>query len=214
MSSAVKMGTPFRKSARSRLWSPCSLKAELAHDREQVRRMQALQFLVQSARRPEVRQPELAARVLDAVAQHVERPPPGNFARQPAEEARLHVGSVVLPQLLPHLRLGGQEEVDDVGRDQAQPAVVVFRPAPEVAPRQRLVPELRRRLPHRRRVVRAGVRPVAQQRALDGGLEGAFRDVRGHGTVTRDRVRRPVQRGSRTERPRSRKSEVFSVARE
>ena len=106
-------------------------------------------------------------RLAELVLTDVARPPPGDLAREPAEEARLHVGPVVLLELLPRLRLRGQQEVDDVGRDQAERAVVVLRPAPEVAARQRLVPEFRSRLPNRRRVVRAGVRPVAQQRALD-----------------------------------------------
>ena len=53
--------------------------AELADHREQVGRVQPLQLLVQPARRPEVRQPELAARVLDAVepgSKLIEAPPP------------------------------------------------------------------------------------------------------------------------------------------
>ena len=54
--------------------------AELAHHREEVGRVQALQLLVEPARRSEVRQPELAARVLDAVAQHVERSASGDLA--------------------------------------------------------------------------------------------------------------------------------------
>ena len=95
--------------------------------------MQPLQLLVERARGPEVRQPELAARVPDAVPQHVERPPPGDLAREPAEEALLHVGPVVLLQLFPLLRLGGQVE----------PPVVVLRPAPAVAARRRIVSERR-----------------------------------------------------------------------
>ena len=188
--------------------------AELAHHREEVGRVQALQLFVEPARGPEVRESELAARVLDAVAQHVEGPAPGDLAREPAEEPGLDVGAVVLSELLPLLGLGGQEEVDDVRGEQAERAVVVLRPAHEVAARRRLVAERRRRLSHRRYVARACVGAVAQQRAFDGGLEGALGNVRSHGTVTRGRVRRSVQRGSRTERPLSRKSEVFSVARE
>ena len=82
--------------------------------------MQALEFLIQPARRPEVRQPKLAARVLDALAQHVERPAPGDLAREVAEEARLDVCTVVLLEPCPLLRLGSQKEVDDVGREQAE----------------------------------------------------------------------------------------------
>ena len=101
--------------------------AELADDGEEVGPVQALQFLVEPARRPEVRQPELAARVLDAVSQHVERSPPGDLARQPAQEALLHVSPVVLLELLPLLRLGGHEEVKNVGPNEAEPTVVVLR---------------------------------------------------------------------------------------
>ncbi|MCY3820824.1 MAG: hypothetical protein OXH52_15940, partial [Gammaproteobacteria bacterium] len=50
---------------------------------------------------------------------------------------------------------------------------VVFRPAPVVAARRRVVAERRRGLSHRRHVARAGIRTVPQQRALDGRLEGA-----------------------------------------
>ena len=95
--------------------------AQLAHDREEVGRVQALQLLVESARRPEVGQPEPAAHVLHAVAQHVERSPPADLAREPPQEARLHLRTVVLPQPLPLLRLGGQQEVDHVARNQAEP---------------------------------------------------------------------------------------------
>ena len=75
--------------------------------------MQALQLVVEPARGPEVREPEPAARILDAIAQHVEGPAPCDLAREPAEEARLHVGAVALLQPLPLFRLGGEEEVDE-----------------------------------------------------------------------------------------------------
>ena len=102
---------------------------ELAHHREEVGRVQSLELLVETACGPEVSEPEFAPRVLDAVPQHVERTPAGDLAREPAEEARLHVGAVVLFQLGPLLWLSGQEEVDDVGRDQAESAFVVRRAA-------------------------------------------------------------------------------------
>ena len=91
--------------------------AELPHDGEEVGRVQALQLFVEAARGAEVREPELAARVLDAVAQHVEGATAGDLAREPGKEARLHVGAVVLLELLPLPGLGGEEEVDDVGRE-------------------------------------------------------------------------------------------------
>ena len=109
--------------------------AELAHDGEEVGCVEALQLLVEATRRPEICQPELAARILDAVSEHVERSPPLDLAREPAEEARLHVARVVLLEPLPLSRLGSQEEVDDVGWDQAEATVVVLRRAPVVAAR-------------------------------------------------------------------------------
>ena len=163
--------------------------AELAHDGKEVGRVQALQLLVEPARGPEVRELELAARVLDAVAQHVERPPPADLPRQPAEEARLHLRPVVLLEPLPLLRLGGEEEVDHIGREQAQPAVVVLRPTPVVAARQRVVAVRRRGLPHHRHIADARVGAVPQQRAFDGLLERALGDVGSHGTVTAERYR-------------------------
>ena len=98
---------------------------ELADDREEVGGVQALEFLVEAARRAEVGEAEPAARVPDAVSEDVERSASRDLAGEPAEEAGLHVGPVVLLQLRPFLRLGGQQEVEDVRRDQAEPAVVV-----------------------------------------------------------------------------------------
>ena len=53
---------------------------ELADDREEVRGVQPLEFLIEPARRAEVGEAELAARVPDAVSKHVERSPPGDLA--------------------------------------------------------------------------------------------------------------------------------------
>ena len=49
--------------------------AELPHDGEEVRRVQPPGLLVEAARRSEVRQLELAARVLDSLAEHVNPDP-------------------------------------------------------------------------------------------------------------------------------------------
>ena len=122
--------------------------AELAHNGEEVGPVQALQFLVESARRPEVREPEFAARVLDAVSQHVERPAAGDLTRETAQETRLHVSPVVLLEPFPLLWLGGQEEVEDIGPDEAQPAVVILRAAFAVAARNWLGAVFQRRFPH------------------------------------------------------------------
>ena len=161
--------------------------AELAHLCEEVGRVQPLQFLVKPARWPEVGQPEPAAHVLHAVAQHVERPPPADLAREPPQEARLHLRTVVLLQPLPLLRLGGQQEVEHVARNQAEPAVVVLRPAPEVAARRWVLAVGRPRLPHRRCIARAGVGTVPQQRTLDRLLEGTLGDLGTHDASSRTR---------------------------
>ena len=160
----------------------------MAHDGEQVGPVQALQLLVEPARRPEVRKPELAARILDAVSQHVERPAPGDLAREPAQEAWLHVSAVVLFELRPLFRLGGEEEVEDVGGDQAEPAVVVRRLALVIAAGQWVASVFRRRLLYPGCVFRAGVRTVLQQRALDGVFEGALGDLEGHAASGRTSI--------------------------
>ena len=85
-SSAVKMGSPFRKSARSRLFSFFSLYLQLADDGEQVGRVELLRRLVQPAGRAEVGQLELAAVGLDALAQHVQRAALVDLRRQPLQE--------------------------------------------------------------------------------------------------------------------------------
>ena len=59
---------------------------ELAHDGEEVGRVETLEFLVEAARWLEIGEPELAARVPDAVPQDVERAPPGDLARETAQE--------------------------------------------------------------------------------------------------------------------------------
>ena len=55
--------------------------AELADSGEKIRRVQALGLLVEPARGPEVGELKRAARVLDAVAQHVERAAPLDLTR-------------------------------------------------------------------------------------------------------------------------------------
>jgi hypothetical protein len=111
---------------------------ELADRGEQVRRVQPPCLLVESARGAEVREPELAPRVLDAVAQHVERAPPLNLGREAPEELLLHRGAVVLLEPLPFLRLRGEDEVHHVARQEAERAVVVLGAAFAVAAGRRL----------------------------------------------------------------------------
>ena len=74
----------------------------------------------------------------------------------------------------PLLWLGGQEEVEDIGRDQAEAAVVVVLAALVEAAGQGVVAVRRRGLPQFGDVVRVGVGAVLEEGALDGQLEGAF----------------------------------------
>ena len=94
----------------------------------------------------------------------------------------------MLLQPLPLLRLSGQQEVEHVARNQAQPAVVVLRPAPEVAARRWVLAVNRFQLPHRRWIARAGVWPMPQQRTLDRLLEGALGDLGTHEASSRTSI--------------------------
>ena len=94
---------------------------ELARDGKQIRRVLPLRLFVESTGRTEVGEAELAARVLDAVAQHVERSTPLNLGGETLEKLPLdRPGPVMLGELLPFLRLGGQDEVDAVYGQKAE----------------------------------------------------------------------------------------------
>ena len=62
---------------------------ELAHDREEVRAVEPTGLLVEAARRAEVDQLELAARVLDPLAEHIEGAAPFDLSGEAAEKALL-----------------------------------------------------------------------------------------------------------------------------
>ena len=106
-----------------------------------------------------------------------------------------HIRAAMLPQLLPLLRLGGQEEVtraprrpisreglarnrsfNYVTRQQAEPPVVVLWPPFPVASRDGAIAVRRERLANGRGVPRAGVGPVLEERTLDRLLEAALGD--------------------------------------
>ena len=89
------------------------------------------------------------------------------------EELLLHRRAVVLGELLPLPGLGGEHEVHDVARQEAERAVVVLGAPLAVAARRRIAPG-RRHLADAGRVSGAGVGAVLEQRALDGFLEGAL----------------------------------------
>ena len=109
---------------------------ELPHHSEEVRRVESPGLLVEAAGGPEVREVELAAGVLDAVAEHVDHSATAEFARQPVEELISVSRSPMLAQPPPFLRLAGHQEVDHVLRDEAQLAVVVGGGSTAVASRR------------------------------------------------------------------------------
>ena len=152
---------------------------KLPHHREEVALVEALEFLVEAAGRTEVRQSEFAAGVPDAVPQHVQRAAPLDLAGQPLEEALLDLGPVVLLEPLPRLRLGGEDEVEDVARDQAPRAVVVVRRAAEVAAGRAKGDVGREDLAYPGGFTGHSVRVDGDQGLLDGCFEGALGDV-GH----------------------------------
>ena len=142
--------------------------------------MQPLELLVQPARRSEVRQSEDAARVLEAVAQHIQRPAPADLAGQPRQKARFEVPAVVLAESFPCLWLRGENEVDHVSRKQTERSVVVLRPAFPVAAGERIVSVRRCGLPDGGPAVLDRVGAVPEQGALDRVFEGAFGNVSSH----------------------------------
>ena len=88
--------------------------ADLAHHGEEVRRLQPAGLLVEPARGAEVGEPELAARVPDAGAQDVERTAPLDLGHEALQELLSHRRAIVLLELLPLLRLGGEDEIHHV----------------------------------------------------------------------------------------------------
>ena len=131
---------------------------ELAHDREEVRAVEPPGLLVEAARRAEVGQLELAAGILDALAEHIEGAASFDFSGEAAEEPLPDIGAVVLFEAVPGFGLGGHQEVDDVAGDEAEVAVVVgLRGASAVAAGGETVAVGGRWLPDDALVVGAGV---------------------------------------------------------
>ena len=89
----------------------------LAHRREDVRCVQPSRLLVEPARGAEIRELELATRVLDSLSQHVERAAPLDLGGKPLQELLFDRRAVVLGEPLPFLGLGGEDEVHDVARE-------------------------------------------------------------------------------------------------
>src|SRR5712692_5758075 len=158
--------------------------ADLAYHGEEVRRVQPPCLLVEPASWTEVGELELAARVLDAVPQHVERAAPLDLGGEALEELLLDRRAVVLLELLPLLGLRGENEVHHVARQEAERAVVLLGTALAVATRRRLAVG-RRWFADDRRVARACIRAVEEQPALDPLLEGTLGDLDAHATASR-----------------------------
>lgn len=120
-----------------------------------------------------MRETELAAEILDASPEDVERASASDLVREAREKPVFHLGAVVLLQLFPFLGLRRENEVDDVSGEQAEgPIVVIGPPAPISA--DLAVAEGRASLAHEGRLVVARVGPVPEQRTLDGFFEAPF----------------------------------------
>src|SRR5688572_3213792 len=133
--------------------------AHLANDREQARGVQTARLFVEPARRPEVREPELHAGVLESVAQHVERAAPLDFRSQSLEELLPDRCAVMLLEFLPLFRLGREHEVDDIAWQQTERAIVVLRTTPSIPAGRRLAVG-RSRLQHKMLATRRAAEPV------------------------------------------------------
>src|SRR5262249_23761446 len=118
--------------------------AELAHHPEQVRLIQPPRLLVEPARRPKIGELELDPRILDAIAQDVERAPPLDFGSKTLDELLPHGCAVVVLELLPFLGLRRENEVRHVTRQQAESAIVILWTAPAVEARHVIAIRTRR----------------------------------------------------------------------
>src|SRR5713101_1557248 len=161
--------------------------ADLAYHGEEVRRVQPPCLLVEPASWTEVGELELAARVLDAVPQHVERAAPLDLGGNALQELLLHRRAVVLLELLPLPGLRGENEVHHVARQEAERAVVLLGAALAVATRRRLAVG-RRWFADDRRVTRARIRAVEEKPALDRFLERTLGDLDAHATSSRTSI--------------------------
>jgi hypothetical protein len=178
--------------------------AELGHHGEQVGLVEPPHLLVQAARGPEVREPERAAGLLDAMAQHSERTAPLDLGGDALQKLLAHrLLAVVLREPLPLLGLCGEHEVHRVARQEAQrPVVVLGRALAEAAGRRVAVG--RRGLADGVRRARAGVRAVREQTARDRLLEGALGDLGAYGRLLRPgALSVPVRRGGSSRMSRS-----------
>lgn len=160
---------------------------DLADDREEVGGVQPPCFLVEPARRTEVREPERTAHVLHAVPQDIEDATALDFEGKALQEPRPDLRAVMLREPLPLLRLRCQHEVQDVIRQETERAVVVLGAALVVAAGTHSRVMLGWRFigdaaPGR---VRTFVRTMPQQSRFDGVFKGAFGNPDTHATAPR-----------------------------
>ena len=98
---------------------------ELADEHEPVRLVARHELRRQPVRRLEVREPDLDAEVLDAVAEHVDRAALVELGREPLEEVRAArlLAAVARRELTPRVRLRRLDEREQVARIEAEHAV-------------------------------------------------------------------------------------------
>ena len=109
---------------------------QLPDDGETVRRVPPLQIGIQPGCRPEIRQSNLDAQVVDAMPQDVDGPPFVDLPGQPLDEPPLRevrVPAVPPDQFLPGVRLRRPDEREQLGRVQSDSGVVVRRKAEGIA---------------------------------------------------------------------------------
>ena len=98
---------------------------ELAEDREDVRAVEPARLLVEAARRSEVGEPEMDARVLEALAEDGERTRAPDLRGDALEELGPRGLAVLGFVAIPFLGLCGEDEVVELIRNEAELAVVV-----------------------------------------------------------------------------------------
>lgn len=149
---------------------------KLAHQRKEVALEAALRLGVEHRRRAKVRHVDGDARFLEAMPQDIQAATASNGPAQRRRDAILDLGAVMLHQPRPRLGLRADDEVADVGGEQAAGAVVLVGGAAMTAA-GRILAKGRRALRQRAGRRRGVIWPIAQQRRLNRGLEVAFGDV-------------------------------------
>ena len=135
-SSAVATGMPFTKQREVERLRLVGAVGELADEREPVRVVARDELGREPVRRLEVREPDLDAEVLDAVAQHVDGAALVDLGREPLEEARaarLPRRRAARSSCAPLVRLGRGDEREHLAGIEPERAVERARVALRVA---------------------------------------------------------------------------------